>query len=110
MIAPEYKFYLLCTAEFCVVVAGFASIPAATGLQILILPAIFRDLITPKNAYYPLVFLGSFTIATVIFTGFALSFPHTSLPLFSLVVIAAFAVFYLIFTESRLEQKFGGSP
>jgi hypothetical protein len=110
MISPEYKFYLLCIGEFCVVVAGFASIPVAIGLQILILLAIFRDQITPKNAPYPLIFLISFIIATVIFTGFALSFPHTSLPLFFLVVIAAFAVLYLIFTENQLEQKFGGSP
>jgi hypothetical protein len=110
MTPPEYNFSLLCIGEFCVVVTGFASIAAATALQILILLGIFRDLILSKNAYHSTVFMVFFTIATVLFTGLALSFRHTVLPLFFLGVIASLAVLFLIFTENRLEKQFGGSP
>ena len=109
MLSEKYNFYLLCIGEGFVVVTGFTSIPAATALQILILLGIFRDLVSSKNAYRPIVFLASLTIATVLFTGIALSFRHMFLPLLVLAVTAAFAVLYLIFTEYRLEQRFGGS-
>jgi hypothetical protein len=109
MISHEYNFYLLCIGELCVVFTGFASIPAATGLQVLILLAIFRNLVFSKDAYRPVAFLVSFTIATMFFIGLALSFYHTSIPLLLLAVTATFVVLYLIFIENRLEQRFGGS-
>ena len=109
MISSEYNFYLICIGELCVVFTGFASIPAATGLQILILLAIFRNLVFSKDAYRPVAFLVSFPIATIFFIGMALSSRHTSLPLLLLAVFAAFAVLYLILTETRLERQLRGS-
>ncbi len=108
MISPVYSFYLLCVGELCVVVTGFTSIPAATALQILILIAIFRDLVFSNNAYRHIAFSAFFTIATGLFAGFALLIRHTALSLFLLLVIAVFTIIYLIFIEYRFEQKVGG--
>lgn len=109
MISPKYNFYFLCIGELCVVFTGFASIPAAIGIQILILIAIFRNLVFSKDAYRPGTFLVSFIIGTIFFTGMALSFSHTSIPLLLLAVTLAFVVLCLIFIENRLERRFGGS-
>ena len=109
MLSPKYTFYLLCIGELCVVLTGFASIPAATGLQVLILLAIFRNLIISKDVYHAVAFVVFFTIATIVFTRLALSFRHMSIPLLLLALTAAFVVLGLIIIESRIEQRFGGS-
>ena len=108
MISPQYTFYLLCLGELCVVFTGFASIPVATCLQILILLAIFPNLVFSKYAFHPVAFLVSFSIATIFFASLVLSFRHTFLIFLLVAVTSAFAILCLICSENRLEQQSGG--
>jgi hypothetical protein len=105
----EYTFYILCVAEVFVVTIGFLNIPAAAIFQVLILLALFRNLVFSKASFRPVAFVLLFVVATAFFSYMSLLFRHTFIPLLLLSLTAAIAVVCLIFSENRIVSPMRGS-